>query len=260
MPSEVHWGKIPVNQPGVPAAPDLLCLGDSWFWYPASNLMVELAQQLDGHVLLGLGYNGAEASEWRSKYRKEVDYAFELDARRARALFLSGGGNDVAGVYNFSKIVNPDCSAATGVDGCYRPGEPEATLRKLAGFYGEIIAKFRGYNKTAPVVLHNYDYAWPSGEGLFGPAKWLKYPMTKAKVPDGVSRDLFRDIIDRFGHTMRTLAQDPALGPVVFVQTAGTLPEDEQSYWANELHPTPEGFAILVEQAFMPALKQASIA
>jgi hypothetical protein len=47
------------------------------------------------------------------------------------------------------------------------------------------------------------------------------------------------------------LVAEPGLGKIVALKTTGTLAMDQ---WANELHPTPEGFRRLAELKFLPAL------
>jgi hypothetical protein len=104
-----------------------------------------------------------------------------------------------------------------------------------------VIVKLRACNATATVAMQNYDHAWPTGKGLFGPSDWLKMSMEKAQVPEKLRRALFMNLIERLREAQLALIGAPGIGPAVAVKTAGTLPEDK-SAWVNELHPKPAGF------------------
>lgn len=255
--SDVYWGT-----PGAINAlanPTVMFFGDSWFWYPISNLPRAIHASFSTHDFLVIGRNGADASEWKDKFRKDIDRAFKFYGDAVQALVLSGGGNDVAGSADFLRIINADCSKATSVKECYQPGQPESLLSGLFGAHKAVILKFRAHNPRAPVLLHNYDNAWPSGKGLFGPSDWLKAPMDAAKVPKKLRRDLFKDLIAQLHDMHQALAKDAALAPVVAIRTAGTLPEkaDEAgSWWANELHPSVRGFQLIADTKFVPELKK----
>lgn len=257
--ANVFWGATSIQQDPDQQAPSLLLVGDSWFWYPIDNLAVEIAARLSQQVLLVVGRSGAEAAEWATKYRKEIDRSFKLYASGVRGLLLSGGGNDIAGMDDFLRLLKPDCSQAAAVDECFAPGQPDAIMDSLDIAYREVIARFRAWNGTAPIFLHQYDYAWPTGKGLFGPADWLKAPMDAAKVPTALRRPLFKQLIGLLKLKQIDMSLDAALGMVVVMDTAGVLPEDNDSMWANELHPTPAGFRRIVKRAVLPALQDSGI-
>jgi hypothetical protein len=45
----------------------------------------------------------------------------------------------------------------------------------------------------------------------------------------------------------------------VVIKTAGTLPDDKnqtESWWANELHPTMNGFQLIADKKITPRLKK----
>ena len=259
MSGKVFWGMNSLlSSPDVEGNPTLILIGDSWFWYPFNNLASELAAQLHGeHKLLVLGNNGAEAQEWSTKYRKQIDLAFKWYASTAQGLLLSGGGNDLAGPDDFDPIVEDNCRDATDICQCYSPGQPDGILLKVQTSYREVICKFRKYNTTAPVICHNYEKAWPTGKGLFGPANWLKIPMDNAHVPKALRHELFADILGRLNTCQQQLANTD-LGKVVPIRTAGTLP-DKADVWANELHLKPGAFDQMVRNAWIPALRNEGI-
>ncbi|RYE02012.1 MAG: SGNH/GDSL hydrolase family protein [Sphingobacteriales bacterium] len=253
----IYWGTPGALSAG--ANPSIIFLGDSWFWYPVGNLPLAIHTAFSEHDFLVVGRNGSEAAEWKDKHRKDIDGAFKFYGDAAQALVLSGGGNDVAGASDFLKIIKANCSKATTPQECYQPGQPESLLSSLFGHYKSVILKFRARNPQAPVILHNYDNAWPSGKGFLGPSDWLQVPMDMAKVPKALRRDLFKDLIEQLHGLHQALADDQAVGPVLALKTAGTLPEKPDgvaSWWANELHPTPRGFRRIADQKFIPELKK----
>lgn len=256
MSDNVFWGTH--SALAVNASPSMMAIGDSWFWYPFNNLAREIGGRRPHQQLLVVGRNGAEAAEWDTKYRKDIDFAFEMYGASVRALLLSGGGNDVAGMNDFLRLLKDDCTGANDVPGCYRTAQPDALLTMIMGCYRALITKFRAYNLAAPVILHQYDYAWPSGAGVFGPAKWLRAPMERAKVREDLRKELFTDLIKKLKTAQIKLAMDPTLGKIFVANTAGVLP-NEADVWANELHPTPEGFALLVSEGIEPQLRRVPI-
>lgn len=254
----VHSGTISAGPDGI--FPRLLMLGDSWLWYPlGTNLPLEISKKYPQLDFLLIGANGSEAADWtKGRLSKEIDRAFKLYARSTGGLLLSGGGNDVAGSTDFLDIIRANCSKAQSPADCYQPGQPAALLNDILGAYRTVILKFRGYNPTSPVYTHNYDHVWPTGKGVFGPADWLKAPMAAAKVPESLRRALFKDLMRRLHEAQVALAAEPNLGPIVVIESTGTLPEDPEktdTWWANELHPTVKGFRKLARDAFIPMMK-----
>jgi hypothetical protein len=235
------------------ASPTTLAVGDSWFWYPFDNLLGEIATRRVLQSIVVAGYNGSEASEWQGKYAVSIKATFDFYARGplVKALLLSGGGNDIVGQKNFPKLIKANCSACQSILSCYADDQPSSALDKIIGHYRRLIKLFRTYNQTAVVVLYNYDDAYATGDGVFGPADWLKVPMEKCQVPASLRKELFADLVAAFGKAQDALVAESGLGKIVALKTTGTLDEDQ---WANELHPTPEGFQRLAELKFLPAL------
>jgi hypothetical protein len=256
METNVFWGVHGALAAG--ANPSVLMLGDSWFWYPMDNLALELGASFDQQQFVVAGKNGAEAAQWSEKERKDIDFAFKMYGKDVQAFMLSGGGNDVAGMSDFLRLIRDNCSKAQDVAGCYREGQPDAIIAKIVAAYREVTLRFRAYNSKATVFLHDYDNAWPTGKGVFGPADWLKAPMDRAKVPKELRRPLFRDLLAQLRKGQLALAKEKAMGPMVAIASAGTLPESA-SWWANELHPTPAGFELLVKKTFAPALRKINL-
>ena len=254
MPSDknVFWGVHGALNAGVNG--DVLMIGDSWFWYPIDNLATEISSKLTETSFVVIGKSGADASEWRTSLRKDIDFGFKMYAQGSKALLLSGGGNDIAGMQDFLRLLKDDCSTAKSIKECFKEGQPEAICSAIIAGYREVIIRYRAYNATAPVLCHNYDYAWPTGKGLFGPADWLKAPLERAKVPKKLQRELVSNLLDQLGEAQKQLAKELAVGKFLPIKTTGTLPDNE-AIWANELHPTPKGFKLIARKAIIPVLK-----
>jgi len=178
------------------------------------------------------------------------------------AVFLSGGGNDFAGFNDLRPLLKDSCSKAKTEKACYRPGEDERTLgwlmKKIAENYSLLIGQiFMMARPGTMVFLHNYDYAYPTGKGVFGgKADWLKPALVAAGVPAKLRQPCIKHLIDTFTDTLANIAkQDPAR--IVLVDSRGTLKKKD---WANELHPKPAGFKRIATQAWGPVLAQHGLA
>jgi hypothetical protein len=250
MPSHPYYddGQLDYYEGG---GADIVALGDSWFHYPGSNLLESLNRALSrSFVIAAYGESGANAVDYMTpRHLPFWSGRVALNRFRMRAFLISGGGNDFAGLRDFGRIIRPDCSSATDVDGCWAPGEPDGLLARVEAAYEQVIARVRDVGFAGPVVVHNYDYAIPTGQGFFLFGKWLKAPMELAQVPEALRRPLIRALIDRLEVLLEGL-DDPA-AQVHVVRSAGTLTESE---WANELHPTPEGFDRLARECWMPVV------
>jgi hypothetical protein len=105
------------------------------------------------------------------------------------------------------------------------------------------------------VVMHAYDYAIPDGRGVIGES-WLKPALDDAKVAARLQQECVNVLIDRFHDVLSAICEtDP--DHFKLVDSRGTLgPED----WANELHPTKQGFQKLVTRKWMPVLQNIGLA
>ena len=145
-------------------APDVLALGDSWFWYPFSNLLNPVNNFWNGrYAVLALGGNGETSDELTSGQNRQ-NLADNLSAYRARIrlIIFSGGGNDITGD-SLRQILRPDCSSAAAVADCFRPGQPDHQFADVVHACNQLIAMRDAHGSNAVIVAHNYDYAIPDG-------------------------------------------------------------------------------------------------
>ena len=256
MAQSPFWGSETLMQQQV-LSPDVLAYGDSWFWYPANNLMIPINSLWNGtKTVLVKGKAGVEMSEmvggtpalWK-------DFCGDIEGYPTiGCLLLSGGGNDFAGMHNFPDLLRVDCTSAVTVDDCFDPGSPDAgierqpwrLMRQLATNYQFLIDFVRARRPDLPIILQAYDYAIPTGigfggtkGGIFGIGDWLQAPMDARHVPRALQTDVVRRLIVDFVQTLKALSDPNQNKDVYFIDTTGTL---DMGDWANELHPTPHGF------------------
>ena len=218
---------------------DILALGDSWFWYPANNLLNPIFRWLSpARPILALGANGAEAQEYTHPYYLKEFVRCLKTYTNIRAVLLSGGGNDIAGLDDFGAVLKPDCTGISDPAQCFRTGQPAKLMKSVADAYDELTAQVKKHRPEAKIFVHQYDYAMPTGKGFLGMGQWLKLPMDAAKVKTSIQQDVVNLLIDALGKRLEAL-ESSANGRVVFLRTVGTLNPEQ---WANELHPTPRGF------------------
>ena len=245
----------------------ILAIGDSWFWYPfpGGSLLNALGPIVATreHTLLAFGNNGAEAFDYvDGVYRTQVETGLRMHGAGLSAVFISGGGNDFAGYNDLRPLLNLDCSAAADAPGCFKPGNAAGTIDALMQRtqleLDRLIAKvFAAARAGTEVFLHNYDYAYPTGKGIFGgDSGWLEPALDDARVPAGLQRPCVIYLIDRLTAVIDTLAAKYP-NRVFAIDSRNTL---AQADWANELHPKPDGFQRIAQQRWRPVLVSRGLA
>lgn len=243
-------------------APTILAIGDSWFWYPfyGGSLIDKLGEVVrsKGNTIYAKGMNGAEAFDYvDGKYAKQVEEALRKYGSSLQAVFISGGGNDFAGFADLRPLLKSDCSAESIASGCFvnSPGL-DTFLSSIDHFYRRLVGTIHASTPpSCKIILHTYDYAIPDGRSLSGKS-WLKAALDDANVPRNLQDDCVRLLIDRFADVLSSICRsDPS--SFMLVDSRGTL---DGSGWANELHPTPDGFRKLAYQSWRPVLRDAGLA
>lgn len=226
------------------AFPTILAIGDSWFWYPENNLATPLHAILNRrqkHIILVRGQNGAEAAEYQSgPIRAQIEKDIDRDkgyGRTLKAVFLSGGGNDLAGKDDLPQLLLQNCSSAGSASACLRSGQPEQLFTQVCDALLSVVALVEKKLPGTPVFIHGYDYACPNGEGFLGLGQWLQFPMDQCKIKRALHQDLVNLLIDRYRVALEGLkAKAPSVRLIDGRKTLATAD------WANELHPTIAGF------------------
>ncbi len=268
---------MPIYAPGETWKPgafaSLLAIGDSWFWYPGNNLLRALTEhprlrEPYRNIQL-LGFNGARISEYvdRNDARGKYARAFkrELNPQNSQyyvAVLISGGGNDAL---DYGLALKGDCRGLTRAQECIDPDGMDGLLKDVSGALGllihDVLWEFHRQQRAVDLFIHGYDYPVPDGRGfdalvfkVAGP--WLAPALNGAEVAgDPLLRAaICKLLIDRLNETFQHFAR-PADG-VHYVDCRNALRSDAQYQddWANELHPTADGFDQLVEQCWIPLL------
>jgi hypothetical protein len=235
-------------------APDIIGVGDSWFHHPFGNILTHLSTALNRNYTIlalgGVGWNAADYAE--ARFLESLAMSVRTYRTRLKLLAISGGGNDFAGPPDFGRIIRDDCSRFTAVDECFEANEPGDLFGEVARACGAVIKTARDAGFSGPVLLHNYDYAIPTGKGFAGFGKWLKYPMDTVRMPNALRRPLINALIDRLGESLEALSETD--GNARVLPTPGTLSSAD---WRDELHPTNPGFRKLVRKHWQPAAQTA---
>lgn len=260
----VFWDESAMKSSGF-IAPSILAIGDSWFWYPfpGGSLINYLGQLVDakGHVILAKGNNGAEAFDYvEGKYKRSVREALRLYGSSLSAVFISGGGNDFAGLNDLLPLLKTDCSREPSPADCFRtaPGGLEDFLDGMEHYYRTLIGQIYTYTSSdCHIVMHTYDYAIPDGRGVFrGSSGWLQPALKTAQVPQAFHQDCIKHLVNLFHDRLKGIASgDPR--HLWVVNSCGALDPGD---WANELHPKGKGFKKIVAQRWRPVLTKLGLA
>ncbi|HEX5683241.1 MAG TPA: Dyp-type peroxidase [Ideonella sp.] len=244
--------------------PLLLAEGDSWFdhWSQPglSNLLTPLR---DSH-----GYEIDEVAT-AGDTLKAISQPAQLDelAQRMRrlrgrgltprAILLSAGGNDIVaraadGRTVLERMLNKKAAGVTqGLDEA-KAKHFVGNLRKLLEQVLHRIDRERKEYFPAsppPIVLHGYAYPVPDGRGALGQlGNWLLPAFQRQGWADDPTacQSAMERLIDLLNEMLSSVA---AVGAnVLYVDLRETLRNEFTDYrqaWANELHPTVEGYAAL---------------
>ena len=239
---------------------NLVADGDSWFDYPLGGEFpgdhTDVLAQLQAigqpkPRILSLAHYGDTTRVELGLTRRKRLVAALTDPSHGKfdAILMSGGGNDIV-----ADALSIWLNRATAVG-----GDPSRALSEER-FAGALAGVRAGYESLAelrdvhapgtPIFVHAYDFAIPSGVGVYCIGPWLKPGLEYAGWTDlKVGTAIIHTMLARFG---AMLAQFAAATPnVIYVPTQGTLAADQ---WCNELHPDPAGFRLIAEK-FRAALE-----
>jgi hypothetical protein len=225
--------------------------GDSWFDYPGSDV-IDVLEDVHGYAVNKVAKAGDTAEQmayqdWQLAKFIRVIEKIASNAREPKAILLSAGGNDVAGepfgtLLNFANAPDPGLNEVIANE--FIEGRVQLAYIRIISAITTVCRE--RFGKAIPVVTHGYDYAVPDGRGVLWLGPWLE-PGFRAKgyLDLAVRQSIIVELIDRFNTMMEGLGNLPDLSHVHYVNLRDSLPNDPEVYeqwWANELHPTPDGF------------------
>jgi hypothetical protein len=253
-------GNITSGQAGV-----LLAEGDSWFDYPRWDVLKALRR--DGYEVASVAHYGQtlEQIAYDTTQLSGTIAAMKLlkaEGKRPKALLLSAGGNDLAGP-ELSAILTYHGAGFEPLDSLILREIIDNRLQKAMKTWLLAVTEMstREFGAKVPILIHGYDYPVPDGRGFLGgfsilPGPWLDpsfrnraYSSDKSGVE--ANAGVMHAVIDRFNRMLQAIPVDPQLRHVRYVKVTGTLSDDPGDYkkdWANELHPTGEGFKRVAKQ------------
>jgi hypothetical protein len=233
----------------------LVAAGDSWFDYPFHDVLKILHDDYGynvestshrGDPIEVMAYLGGQIDGLARAFEKVV-----AQGAVPKAVLLSGGGDDIAG-NEFGMLLNNKESPIGG----WNTDILRGVISERIGAAYVVMLKaidqlsMNYVSRTLPIVVHGYDYPVPDGRGFLGgwgplPGPWLQ-PGFREKNFDDVRETitLMHEAIDQFNQMLVDVAALPQFAHVHYVDLRGTLANDNtyQTWWANELHPTKQGF------------------
>ncbi|MEX1363691.1 MAG: SGNH/GDSL hydrolase family protein [Nannocystaceae bacterium] len=215
-----------------PQWPIVVCEGDSWVAHP---LIHDLTDRLSDELrhsfnLLSQGAGGDLLAQMEREREMEAALV-EVDAR---ALLLSGGGNDM--LDGFEDLQLDQQAGRDPIEWILEVLEPHMVSAMAS--MERVLTGVRRVAPTVPVVVHGYDYLRP---GPPGRGRFLAPHFDRLGIDD--HRVRLRSavaLVDRFNvHLGRLVAKHER---VRHVDLRGRVPDDE---WRDEIHPDKRGFSRL---------------
>lgn len=239
--------------------PLVVAEGDSWFEYPRSDDMIDLAGRTV--AILSLARAG---STWSSVIYDEGRYysdgtpmgLFEtIRNEKPTIALLSVGGNDFLGSLDrFVRFYND-------VPGNVGSKDLSALVywKQFDAFIDVILANFTEYCRRIaprPTIVSGYDYPNPQLPRDGG--QWIGVALIQNRKFPGIGdcRKVVNLMVDRYMNRLKRhankLGKDEGLR-VYIVDYRGIIgkangSEPEQSYWADELHASNDGAPLLTKK------------
>jgi hypothetical protein len=236
----------------------LITEGDSWFSYPLNANIADYIEMMSDLSMLRLEHNGDEAREilgQNSEQLKKLKYY--LKNYPVEALLMSAGGNDLV-AHELKKVLNARVAGATW-QSAIKLGALTTVLDDIVAAYARLLDARDALRPKCVVIAHSYCYFQPTGRRATGPfgllhaGPWMR-PVLVAKGIDPVTEgpSLARYLVDELHARLQSLAAARPRFTVVDMRAA--LPVDDV-HWADEIHPSGNGFRQLAEGYWRPVLK-----
>ncbi len=225
----------------------LLAVGDSWFDHGANDL-ADCLQRDAGHAVSSLAISGSTLEQLAygflprgylgvsdaHRVSRAEDLVYALEAFRPDALVISAGGNDVkGGALNLlgSALLSPAGFRADDVQRYVA----DAFTQPYRDLVALVADKARRMLRRVPIVVQGYDYPRVS-------PRVARFAEQLGGGSRGLVDSVGRAFIDAFDAVLSDLAAEHR-GTVYLADLRGTL--TEAADWADEIHPSAQGFARL---------------
>jgi endonuclease/exonuclease/phosphatase family metal-dependent hydrolase len=247
--------------------PVIVSEGDSWFQFPI--LLDDIIDQFDKSYHIWCVSAAGDTLENMVNQAPEFLEAIAQQEEIPRVFLFSGAGNDIVGT-------DPDgTSVVYRVLRDFEAGRPASwyletdafaeRLSRIGTAYRTMLESIeREFNKRVSVVMHGYDYAIPAlVNDLRHPSwakvdEWLGEPLSQRGINDPTLRSqIVKLMIDQLNNLQMNLCGGNGVSTgyksAFHIDVRKTL--RTVSDWADELHPTDDGFRRAAER-FQPVLKQ----
>jgi hypothetical protein len=244
--------------------------GDSWFGkftalrHEGTNLLDAIRLPFLAAVV-DVSQTGGEVRDMvRGHQARQTRAMFKLFG--FHAILLSAGGNDLKNA--FADLFAARALRAEGLRSRFQPGEAQLALldhparlgalfddvaRDLGRFVDLRDAAGNATTAAAPIFVHGYDYLQPRpakacvfGGDRLGPGPWLHPVLRDAGLDEVQMQAAVREVIDTLNerlhavvaplHNVHVIDQRGVLAPA---SAGSTGPEGD---WADEIHPSKQGF------------------
>jgi len=197
---------------------NLLADGDSWFDYPLPVFAPsDIIAQLPGLCsqppnILNLAEHGDTSTiEVGLARTQKIINAIKSAPPGGKfdAILFSGGGNDIAGdpfCIWLNDAGSVSCSPAFGLN----TARFNAILGVIQSSYEDLIQLRNDNLPSAPIFVHGYDFAIPSGVGVCGEGPWLQPSLNFCGwtvSADGIQ--IVRNALTQLGNMLAKLAANP---------------------------------------------------
>lgn len=229
-----------------------LAEGDSWFSLGGSttNLLMALGERNDNRLIVSCAYPGDMVRGMSQLGNNPFHLMLsERFGQRWDRILLSAGGNDllagIAGVVSDAQI---------DVDRLDR------ALGRVELGYRRMIMDIRRHRQTARVYAHTYDYPTAQSRRVWwrsGP--WVGPQLVAAGVRPENTSAVVREVIDGLARRVQVLHDERLL---VCIDTRNILAPAQWGVlgwnrdWANEIHPSREGYTRLAARWLQEMYKQ----
>jgi len=242
--------------------PKVVAEGDSWFDYlPGMDVLDNLRRTYGydierfaegGDTLANMVYGTEIGRNFRRKPAGIVEVLDAVRKLKPDAVLFSAGGNDIAGDELMSYLHHIDSSESQGGASWLRGDEWRLALQHMESAIQHFAQSVWTANPKAVVVMHGYARPVPDGRAVInipggwhfiGP--WLRPSFAKKGYIDWAKTEPWiGQLLDDFNELLASIARDSG-GRFKYVDVRPAVGRND---WANELHPTNEGFAAVAKR------------
>ncbi|WP_105370796.1 hypothetical protein [Neorhizobium huautlense] len=232
--------------------PLLVSVGDSWFQFPI--FLDDVIDQLgSAYSIWSLDVAGDTLENMILRQKRHIAGLKQWKGK-AKALLVSGSGNDIVGedpdgVSVLTKILKPFCRGKPP-EWYIKTGEFERRIGALEACFSSLFAEVAEEFPDLPVICHGYDLAIPSYPGdprhplWASQDAWLAGPMSnRLGIRDPkLQRAIIAALINELNAMQIRLCGGNGRGRHAnawHVDVRGKV----GTRWADELHPTDDGFS-----------------